>query len=80
MDKIIVIEVQALERCLIEGSDEIVKLVIFFRGFLKEAVLNLRIYGGQFKEQHRKQGNAGFSALFIGSPVMEEPLHVELRG
>ena len=76
---VIIIKVQALKRCLVDGPDKFVEPVIIFRGFLQQVIFTLQIYGGQFKEQHRKQGNASFSALFLGDSEVAEPLYVELR-
>lgn len=47
---VVVIEIHALERRLIDGPDEFVEPVIIFRGLLQQVIFIFWLNRGQFKE------------------------------
>lgn len=74
---VIVIEVYALEHCFIDGTDEIVKPVIFFREILQKTTIILKINRGQFKKPWLFLGAESACPMKRKSPVRrQEIMHV----
>lgn len=59
---------EVLEKYPDHKSEEYKSIREFVGGWNVQIIFILQINRGQFKKQHRKQGNAGFSALFFEKP------------